>query len=103
MLCIIPGLSVCSSTPLQRNISTANNMVEKKKIFHRRSILEILSLRERQLRGEYNSSLSNQEGNGDIFNCFKMQIGVSIETIGLQFQNKCMTVVFSTMYNWGEY
>lgn len=67
---------MCSSTPLQRNISTVYNM-GKKKIFHWRTILEILSLYERQLRGEYNSNLSNHEGNEDIFNCFKMQIGAS--------------------------
>lgn len=75
----------------------------KKKIFHWQSILEILSLQETQLRGEYNSNLSNNEGNGDIFNCFKMQIGASIETIALQFSNKCMAVVFSTVYDMGQY
>lgn len=103
MLYIISGLSVCSFTPLQRNISTANSMGGKKKLFHWRSILGILSLHERQLRGDCNSSLSNHEGNGEIVNCFKMQIGAVIETVALQFKNKCMTVVFSTMYNWGEY
>lgn len=75
-------------------------MGEKKKVFHWRSILEILRLHERQLRGEYNNNLSNNEGNGDVFSCFKMQIGASTEIIALQFQKECMTVVFSTMYNW---
>jgi len=30
-----------------------------------------------------------------------MQMRASVETTSLQFQSKCVAVVFSTAYNWG--
>lgn len=58
----------------------------KKKIFHWQSILEILSLQEMQLRGEYNSNLSNNEGNGDILTVSKCKLEHPLKLLPCNFQ-----------------
>lgn len=56
------------------------------KLFDLRSVLEILRLQERQLRGEYDSNLSNHERHGEIFNCLKMQMEHPLKLLACSFK-----------------
>lgn len=56
------------------------------KLFDLRNVLEILRLQERQLRGEYDSNLSNHERHGEIFNCLKMQTEHPLKLLACSFE-----------------
>lgn len=92
---------MCSSSPLQRNISELERIWVKNDAFSFEEHIRNSQTARKTTEWNTTAIFQSMKDIERFFNCFKMQIGASIETTSLQFQNKCVTVVFSTTYNWG--